>query len=97
METNIRLAQQQKAVEITRRYNEIARLLTGVPTARASDGVQWVRDLCGRLQVPRLSAFGIQRDSFEDLATKALSSSSMKGNPVELTPAQLVEVLERAH
>jgi alcohol dehydrogenase class IV len=96
MELNIRVAQQQKAVEITRRYNEIARSLTGVPTARASDGVQWVRELCGRLQVARLSALGVEQAGFADIAAKAENSSSMKGNPVELSPAQLVEVLERA-
>jgi alcohol dehydrogenase class IV len=96
MEANIRTAQEGKAVEITRRYNEVARLLTGVPTARASDGVQWTRELCRHLQAPRLSALGIDRGDFAELATKALESSSMKGNPVELTPAQLAEILERA-
>ena len=96
MEANIRTAQEGKAVEITRRYNEVARLLTGVATARAGDGVQWIRDLGRHLQAPRLSALGIDRANFPDLATKALQSSSMKGNPVELTPAQLAEILERA-
>jgi alcohol dehydrogenase class IV len=67
-----------------------------VPTARASDGVQWTRELCRHLQAPRLSALGIDRGDFAELATKALESSSMKGNPVELTPAQLAEILERA-
>jgi alcohol dehydrogenase class IV len=96
MEANIRVAQEQKAVEITRRYNEVARALTGVPTARAADGVQWVRDLCRHLQVARLSSLGVERGDFQELVTKALESSSMKGNPIELTPAQLAEVLERA-
>jgi alcohol dehydrogenase class IV len=96
MDANIRAAQERKAIEITRRYNEVARALTGVATARASDGVQWVRDLCLHLQVPRLSTFGIDRGDFSDLVAKAVDSSSMKGNPIELTPVQLAEILERA-
>ena len=35
MEKNITLAQQQKEMVLVRRYNDVARLLTGVPTARA--------------------------------------------------------------
>ena len=63
---------------------------------RAADGVQWVRDLCRRLQVPRLSAFGVQREDFADIANKASTSSSMKGNPVAFTADQLIEILESA-
>ena len=96
MEANIRAAQEGKAVEITRRYNEVARLLTGVATARASDGVQWVRDLCRHLQTPPLSSLGLDRGDFADLAGRALESNSMKGNPIELTSVQLAEILERA-
>jgi alcohol dehydrogenase class IV len=96
MAANLEIAKERNALEITRRFDEIARLLTGEASAQASDGVRWVRELCRDLRVPRLSAFGIQRDNFEELATKALNASSMKGNPVELTPAQLVAVLERS-
>jgi alcohol dehydrogenase class IV len=96
MQTNIQEAQKQKAMEITRRYNEIARLLTGVATARASDGVQWVRTLYRDLQIARLSALGIQRESFSEICEKALNSSSMKGNPLPLTEPQLGEILDRA-
>jgi alcohol dehydrogenase class IV len=96
MEKNIRAAQEQKALEITRRYNEVARLVTGVTTARAADGVQWVRELARQLHVPRLSTLGIQRENFAEIAEKAADSSSMKGNPIELTADQLVEILEHA-
>jgi alcohol dehydrogenase class IV len=96
MERNIRAAQEQKALEITRRYNEVARLVTGVATARAADGVQWVRDLARHLHIPRLSTLGVQRENFAEIAEKASASSSMKGNPIEFTPDQLVEILERA-
>lgn len=96
MQANVQEAQKQKTVETTRRYNEVARLLTGVATARASDGVQWVRALCRDLQIPRLGMLGIKRESFRELCEKALTSSSMKGNPLPLTEIQLNETLERA-
>jgi alcohol dehydrogenase class IV len=96
MERNIRAAQEEKALEITRRYNEVARLVTGVATARAADGVQWARELARHLHIPRLSTLGIQRENFAEIAEKAADSSSMKGNPIEFTADQLVEILGRA-
>jgi alcohol dehydrogenase class IV len=96
MEKNIAIAQQQKALELVRRYNDVARLLTGVPTARAPDGVQWVRNLCLTLHIPCLALLGIRRADLPEIAEKAAASSSMKGNPVALTHEQLIEILERA-
>jgi alcohol dehydrogenase class IV len=96
LEMNIRAAQEQKALELLRRFNEVARLLTGVATARAADSLPWLRGLCRDLKVQRLGALGVQQSDFDVIAGKALESSSMKGNPVELTPGQLREILERA-
>lgn len=96
MEVNIRAAQEQKALELLRRYNDVARLLTGVATARAPDCLPWLRGLCRDLKVRRLGDLGIERGDFDLIAGKAIESSSMKGNPVELTPAQLREILERS-
>jgi len=81
MQMNIQEARKQDATAITRRYDEVAQLLTGVATARANDGVQCVRTLSEDLQIPRLGALGIQPESFSELCEKALHSSSMKGNP----------------
>jgi alcohol dehydrogenase class IV len=96
MEMNIRAAQEQKALEVIRRFNDVARLLTGVATARAADSLPWLRGLCRDLKVPRLGVLGVQQSDFDTIAGKALESSSMKGNPVELAPGQLREILERA-
>jgi alcohol dehydrogenase class IV len=96
VEMNIRAAQEQKALELLRRFNDVARLLTGVATARAADSLPWLRGLCRDLKVQRLGALGVQQSDFDVIAGKALESNSMKGNPVELTPAQLREILERA-
>jgi len=96
VEMNIRAAQEQKALELLRRFNDVARLLTGVATARAADSLPWLRGLCRDLKVQRLGALGVQPSDFDVIAGKALETNSMKGNPVELTPAQLREILERA-
>jgi alcohol dehydrogenase class IV len=79
-----------------RRYDEVARILTGDPGAEAADGVQWVRRLCDDLRVPTLAAYGIGPDDFPELVQKAAEASSMKPNPIVLTPAELKEILERA-
>ncbi len=96
MECNLETARQQNAQLTVQRYEEVARLLTGTATATAHDGVTWVRELCGRLHIPRLAALGLARADFADIAAKAQQSSSMKGNPIALTTEQLVEILERA-
>jgi alcohol dehydrogenase class IV len=58
--------------------------------------VNWVRALVADLKVPRLGSFGIQREHFSDLVAKAANASSMKANPIVLTPDELAEILEQA-
>ncbi|HWN93967.1 MAG TPA: iron-containing alcohol dehydrogenase [Methylomirabilota bacterium] len=94
MEANIRTAQELNATDTLRKYAEVSHLLSAGSDPR--DGVNWVRALCCALNIPRLAALGIQRSDFEQLAKRAAHSSSMKGNPVPLTQAQLVAILERA-
>jgi alcohol dehydrogenase class IV len=78
------------------RYEEAARWLAGDMKARADDGLKWVRALVLDLKVPRLAGFGIQREHFPDLVAKAANASSMKANPIVLTPEELTEVLNLA-
>ncbi len=78
------------------RYEEAAWWLTGDSKAKADDGVKWLRALATVLKVPRLGSFGIQRQHFPDLVAKATNTSSMKANPIVLTPEELTEVLEQA-
>lgn len=78
------------------RYHEAARLLTGNPKATAADGVAWVQDLCYDLRVPSLGSYGLTPADFPALIEKAAVSSSMKGNPVKLTAAEMLEILQRA-
>jgi alcohol dehydrogenase class IV len=78
------------------RFDEVARLLTGIPAARAEDGVRLVEELRASLQIPRLREYSIPKTALPDIAAKAAQSSSMKGNPVSLSHPQLVEILEEA-
>ena len=78
------------------RYEEVARIVTGKATATASDGINWVQKTCAVLKLPPLSDYGITEADFESLIEKAQKASSMKGNPVQLTEAELVEILQQA-
>jgi alcohol dehydrogenase class IV len=97
MEVNIRaLRARTPESESLRRYEEVARLLTGRPNAAAEDGVEWVREICQELSIPPLSSYGIGEQDLPILVEKASKASSMKANPIALTPDELGEVLTRA-
>jgi alcohol dehydrogenase class IV len=97
MAVNVR-ALQQRAPEsqALRRYDEIARIVTGSDWAVADDGVVWVKGLCQMLQVPSLASYGVKEEDFPVLIEKAAVSSSMKGNPIALTADEMGEILKRA-
>jgi len=97
MEANLRaLRERQPAGESLGRYDEVARLLTGNPSATAGDGVEWVRKLTATLQIPRLGTCGIKPAHTRELVEKAAQSSSMKANPIKFTPEELANILQRA-
>lgn len=79
-----------------RRFAEAARLFTGRPSAEPEDAVDWLHGLGTRLGLPPLSRYGFSIEQAPDLIANALRSSSMKGNPVELTAEELDQVLRRA-
>lgn len=82
--------------EALRRYETIARLLTGQPHANTDDAVWWLTELCQRLQIPGLKAYGVTDADIPELVTKAAKANSMKANPIELTAAELTEIVTRA-
>jgi len=79
-----------------RRYHEIGRILTGRPQAGADDAVEWISEICRRLAIPPLRTYGVRPEDFAVLVEKAAKASSMKANPIVLTPAELTEVIMRA-
>lgn len=97
MEVNVRALQERlPESEALRRYDDIARILTENTSATASDGVTWIQELCAVLQVPPLSRYGMSSEDIPVLVEKAAKASSMKGNPIRLTPDEMREVLVRA-
>jgi alcohol dehydrogenase class IV len=82
--------------ESIRRYETVARLLTGRPQAAAEDLVEWTFEICRDLQIPPLRAYGVGEGDWPALIDKASRASSMKANPIALTSDELREILARA-
>ena len=78
------------------RYAQAARLLIGEPAASVEDGLAWIRETLTLLGVPGLAAFGLRPAQADDIAAKAMTSSSMQGNPVTLNHVELKTVVLQA-
>jgi alcohol dehydrogenase class IV len=76
------------------RYAEAARLLGGQADATPEDGVVWVLRLVESLHIPRLQAWGLTEADMPTVMEKASRASSMKANPILLTPDELRGILE---
>ena len=78
------------------RFDEVGRILTGRSTARAADAVAWIEELCATLGLPGLHKYGLSENDLPTAAAKAKNASSMKGNPIELTDEELINILRQA-
>jgi alcohol dehydrogenase class IV len=78
------------------RLDEVAALLTDDPSAHANDAVTWLDALREDLSVPGLGHYGVTEAEIPGLVEAAGRASSMRANPIELTPAELTEILHRA-
>jgi alcohol dehydrogenase class IV len=97
MAANFRaLRERAPGSDALRRYGEVARLLTSNTGASADDGVKWVRELVGNLQIKPLGTYGIGEEHVADLVAKATNASSMKANPITLMPEEMEETLRAA-
>jgi len=97
MEANVRALQsrQPNSLALTR-YDEVAQLLTGHPTATAADGVAWVQALGQALAIPPLATFGLTPTDFPVIVANSQKASSMQGNPIKLTDEELTDILRLA-
>ncbi len=97
METNLHALEERAAdAPVLGRFAEVARLLTGDPDASAEDGIRWLHDLCEDLDIPRLADYAITEADFPAILAPTKKSSSMKGNPIELTDDELRTILRSA-
>lgn len=90
------LSTMESMAELHKRYEDIAQWVTGDKNASIDDGVAWIKNLSEKLEIPRLSAFGIETNDFPEITKRAKESSSMKANPVPLDEGLLMAILEEA-
>jgi alcohol dehydrogenase class IV len=97
MEANLAAVEKRQADGRTHaRYQEIARMLTGDALAQPMDGVRWVQNLVDQLGISNLGAYGIKQEHIPEIIEKSARASSMKGNPIQLTEAEMSAILEQA-
>lgn len=78
------------------RHRQAARLPTGRADATAADVARWIRRLDESMDVPTLRAAGVGDEQLNDVVSAARRSSSMAGDPVQLTEKELREALDAA-
>lgn len=77
-------------------YRQAARLLTGRAEATVEDGVAWIAQTVRQLGITGLATGGLDPALVDEVVDKTGSASSTKGNPIELTPAELRQALVAA-
>lgn len=83
-------------LRVLQRYDEVARIITNEPSATCPDAVKWIEILCSKLNVPKLSTYGLKEEDLDVVVEKAAKSSSMKGNSLVLTTSELTDILRKA-
>jgi len=78
------------------RMTEVACWMTGDSAATADAAATFCAELSRKLAIPGLGAWGVRSADVPGLVEKAAAASSMKGNPLPLTPAELAAALEAA-
>ncbi len=75
------------------RYRQAAQLLMGRSEVQPGDLVDWVLELSELMKIPSLSALGLTPELVSEAVAKAQCSSSMQGNPIELSDHELSQIL----
>ena len=78
------------------RMSEVARLLTGDPTANVEAAVIWLKNLKESLGVPGLAPYGLTDSQIPALVEAAKKANSMRANPITLSDEELAEILARS-
>lgn len=77
-------------------YAVAAALCTGRAQASPEDGAAWLDSLCRELAAPSLATLGLTAADIPLVVANAARTSSMRGNPVVLTPGELTDILTGA-
>ncbi|OIQ26669.1 iron-containing alcohol dehydrogenase [uncultured Vibrio sp.] len=95
MRENIEVAKESGRQDVLQRYIRLAQLVTGRTNVHVDDGVLWVRMMLDKLELPKLSEFGVCSTSFDQVAEDTLMSNAIKGNPLPLTKERLIYILNQ--
>ncbi|NHQ75199.1 iron-containing alcohol dehydrogenase [Roseovarius gahaiensis] len=82
--------------ELATRLAEIRGWIAQAFECAPDEATQALADWSARSGLPGLAEMGVHSGDYATLAEAALAASSMKGNPVELSQADLIAVLEQA-
>ncbi len=80
-----------------RRLDEVAGWIADAHDSTLDEAFEFLESRVDLLGVARLGAIGLKWGAFRDVAGKSTRASSMRGNPIELTEDELVQVLAYAH
>ena len=80
-----------------RRLDEVAGWIADAHDSTLDEAFEFLESRADMLGVARLGAIGLKWGAFRDVAGKSTRASSMRGNPIELTEDELVQVLAYAH
>lgn len=95
IEVNIQSLQKNNSrFDYLSRYKRIAQILTGKNDSKPEDVIDFTRQLTSDLNIQTLSQLGVLETDYPEIIVKAAGSSSMKGNPVPLTPDEMYKILE---
>ena len=98
MKYNVKISDNsQENGQMQSRYRDIARWVTGNSQATIDDGVASIKQLALELDIPGLSALGIDRNDFDLIVEKSKASSSMQKNLIDLDEATLLKILSEAY
>lgn len=78
------------------RYAQVGMAVVGPVDDAIDAGIAWAREEVARLGVPGLRQYGMSEADLPQMARLAQGASSMKGNPVALDEATLIETLRQA-
>ena len=97
MAANIKaLKEREPENPAVQRYDYAAQFLLFDRSATAQDAMDWIGDTSQKFGIPGLGAYGLRAEDFDEIVAKSSVSSSMKGNPIELSADELTAILQAA-
>jgi alcohol dehydrogenase class IV len=90
------LKQREPQNPALQRYDEAAKIMLQNDAATIEHAIDRLTGLCMQMFVPGLEDFGVKETDFPTIVDKARNASSMKGNPIVLTDAELATILDES-